>query len=79
MDAVGNTDEEQTQDASTLSMFSDEGLDLSQRISESLFIGPDFESDNDFVSGTSLRKLVMFNLAGIVHNYVELEKCLLIL
>ena len=30
-------------------MYSDEGLDLSQRISESIFMGPDLEADSEEV------------------------------
>ena len=33
------------------SSVSDEGLDLSQRISESLFIGPDMDTDAELVAG----------------------------
>ena len=36
-------------DTSALSMYSDEGLDLSQRISESIFMGPDLEADSEEV------------------------------
>ena len=36
-------------DTSQLSVFSDEGLDLSQRISESMFVGPDLEPDSEEV------------------------------
>ena len=46
-----DTDEDMTHETSTLSMYSDEGLDLSQRISESLFMGPDVEADSEIVTG----------------------------
>ena len=36
-------------DTSQISVFSDEGLDLSQRISESMFVGPDLEPDSEEV------------------------------
>ena len=34
-------------DTSALSVYSDEGLDLSQRLSESIFGGPDLEADSE--------------------------------
>ena len=37
--------------ADNQSSLSDEGLDLSQRISESLFMGPDIETDAELVAG----------------------------
>ena len=42
------TEDDVTNEVSTLS---DEGLDLSQRISESLFTGPDTETDIELVAG----------------------------
>ncbi len=51
-----DTDEDMTHETSTLSMYSDEGLDLSQRISESLFMGPDVEADSEIVTGMLYHK-----------------------
>ena len=43
-------------DTSAMSMYSDEGLDLSQRISESIFMGPDLEPDSEeVIYGTERR------------------------
>ena len=51
-------------DTSAMSMYSDEGLDLSQRISESIFMGPDLEADSEeVIYGKCMRKSVLYVIA----------------
>ena len=54
--------EEETLETSAISIFSDEGLDLSQRINESVFAGPDLDPDGEEIIMGKLDTLLAIKL-----------------
>ena len=52
----------------SLSFLSDEGLDLTQRISESLFLGPETEADEELVTGREILSLMLLTFKLVVLN-----------
>ena len=59
-------------DTSIASLLSDEGLDVSQRISESLFAGPDLDADGEEIISGKMSARNMCEKCTLIHLVIDL-------